>query len=253
MFALYERLVFGKLAQGTMISEIASPNIVRVLFKCGFHFIIIDCEHGAFDYSQVSALIAVAKGIGLAVLVRLSDNRRPGVLKYMDMGADGLLLPMTNCPEDIAQVVREAKYPPLGKRGVSTMRSHNEYGCGDFHQYMEQANTKTMIFAQIETRRALDCLDEICAVEGVAGMIVGPNDLSMDLGCFGDFDSLPFRNAMKQVADVSSRHHKPWGVISSKPDFLNACKKQGMTICSCSSELSMIRDTGSVLVKKISQ
>jgi 2-dehydro-3-deoxyglucarate aldolase/4-hydroxy-2-oxoheptanedioate aldolase len=222
-----------------------------VLAGCGFGFIIIDCEHGSFNYAQVAALIAVARGARLAVIVRLPDNSRANVLKYMDMGAEGLLLPMTDEAEDILKVVEMAKYPPLGQRGISTTRAHNNYSGKDFTAYMECANRETLIFAQIETRRGLQNLDAICAAEGVAGVLIGPNDLSMDMGVFGNLDAPEMREAIAAVARAAAHADKPWGVISSNVGFLRACAGMGMRVASCSSELGMIHKAGSELTRAL--
>ena len=110
-----------------MISEIAFSNMPVLLKNAGIEFCILDCEHGGFDYAEVSRLIMTARLCGLELIVRLANNERKDVVKYLDMGADGLLLPMTNTAEDIRKVADYAKYPPLGHRGISTMRAHTLY------------------------------------------------------------------------------------------------------------------------------
>lgn len=110
-----------------MISEIAFSNMPVLLKNAGIEFCILDCEHGGFDYAEVSRLIMTARLCGLELTVRLANNERKDVVKYLDMGADGLLLPMTNTAEDIQKVADYAKYPPLGHRGISTMRAHTLY------------------------------------------------------------------------------------------------------------------------------
>ncbi|MDG0810513.1 aldolase/citrate lyase family protein [Cohnella rhizosphaerae] len=148
-------------------------------------FFIVDTEHGGFDHAALSGLIMTARLAGITVLVRLADHSRRDITRLMDMGADGVLLPMTGGKEDIAAVVRHAKYAPVGRRGISTTRGHTLYAPPALRDYMQQANERTLVFAQIESKAGLDAIDEIVGLDGVDGVIVGPNDLACDLDCLG--------------------------------------------------------------------
>ena len=110
---------------GTMLSEVFFPNFSYILKNCGYDFFIIDCEHGAFDYSQVSTMISVARLKGISAVVRIPEIRRECILKYLDMGADALLAPMVRDAEDAKRLVEYAKYRPLGNRGISINRAHS--------------------------------------------------------------------------------------------------------------------------------
>jgi imidazolonepropionase-like amidohydrolase len=90
---------------GIMVSEISFANLPLILKGAGLDFFILDCEHGGFDYSDVSKILTVAKLCKLDCIVRLADNSRKDITKMMDMGAMGLLLPMTNCAADIEKMV----------------------------------------------------------------------------------------------------------------------------------------------------
>lgn len=253
MSNIKEKVQSGTAVCGTMLSELYTPNIVRVLKGCGFDYIIIDCEHGYFDYVHVANIIATAKGINLDIIIRIPNNERTNILKYMDMGATGLMLPMTNTVDDINQVINYAKYAPIGNRGISTARAHNNYDGSEFDQYMKDANESTLIFAQIETKEGLRNIDEILKVNGVYGAFVGPNDLSADLGVFGEFDHEKMKKAIKTVSDAAKDLDKPWGIISSKIDFLTKYQKQGMKLISCGSEIGMIAKQGKKIIKDLEQ
>lgn len=240
MNLLKERLSRRETVLGTMLSEITTPNIARMLAAGGFEFLIIDCEHGYFDYSQTAAIVGIANGIRLPVIVRIPEIRREVITKYMDMGADGLLAPMTGTRADIETVVRYAKYAPLGQRGISTQRPHTEYNPPALPRYMEEANRRTVIFAQIETREGVRNIDDILAAEGVDGVLVGPNDMACDCGTPGDFDTPEMRANLDAVAAAADRAGKPCGIISGKMPLLNRCRAAGMTVFSCNSEAGLI-------------
>lgn len=132
--------------------RIAFSNLPVLFRQCGLDFYIIDGEHGAFDYREFYQMICAARlAGGIETIVRLPSNARKDIIKLMDMGADSLLLPMTNGAEEIRQVVKYAKYSPLGERGISTMRAHTLYNPPPLKEYMRTANARTRVYAQIET------------------------------------------------------------------------------------------------------
>jgi 4-hydroxy-2-oxoheptanedioate aldolase len=226
---------------GSMLSEFHNPNIIRMLSTCGCDYLIVDCEHGYFDYSMVAALIAAAKGAGLPIIVRIPEINRECILKYMDMGADGLLVPMVSSPEEARLAVNYAKYAPLGNRGVSTQRAHSDYNVKDLKAYMQHANESTLMLVQVETVRGLEQMESIAAVEGIDGLIIGPNDLMQDMGIAGATYNHPLlKNAMERVAGVAGSYGKWSGVISSKKELVQQGQQCGMQILSWNSEVGML-------------
>jgi 2-dehydro-3-deoxyglucarate aldolase/4-hydroxy-2-oxoheptanedioate aldolase len=225
--------------KGIMLSEINFPPVALILKKHGYDFMIIDCEHGPFDYRAAADIILTCRLTGLQVFVRVPDNRREVVIKYKDMGADGLILPMTESPEQIARVVGYCKYPPDGKRGVSTMRAHTLYNPGDLRGYMAAANSSGKVFAQIETAAGLSRIGEVCAVKGVDGVFFGPNDFAADCGCIG-LDKTPVLNALKAVARGAAASGKSAGIITSDKELLLAASSEQYAYYSIGSELSAL-------------
>lgn len=240
MNSLKTKIAAGEVSLGTMLSEITTPNIARVLAAGGFEYLIIDCEHGYFDYSQTAAVVGICNGIQLPVIIRIPKIDRECVTKYMDMGADGLLVPMTGTAEDIRRVVEYAKYAPLGKRGISTTRAHTNYNPPPLVEYTGEANARTIIFAQIETREGVANSSEIAAVEGVDALLIGPNDLAADQGTPGNFATPEMVKSIETVIASARQAGKQSGIIASKISFLQQCREKGMTLFSCNSEVGMI-------------
>jgi len=246
-----QKLASGEFVLGTMLSEVSTPNIARIMHVCGFEFIIIDCEHGYFDLAQVAAIVAVCQGIVLPVIIRIPAAGRELITKYMDMGATGLLLPMTSTQEQAKELVKYAKYPPLGQRGLSVQRAHTNYNPPPLRQYMEDANRRTVLFAQIETREGIENIEEILAIDGIDGAMVGPNDLACDYGCPGELETPEMEEGISRILSAALQLGKPCGFISSKIPLLEKWRSRGMTILSCNSEVGMIIDAGKQIVKKI--
>ena len=167
MAFLKQRLRAGEQVLGTMVTTFASPDIGKILKNCGFDFFIVDCEHGAFTTREVANIIAAARGIGMPALVRIPEMRREHALKFIEMGASGLLLPNTETAEQARMLVDCAKYAPLGHRGVSLSRPHTDFEKVDGREYMARANDETILMCQIESRRGVEHIEEILAVEGI--------------------------------------------------------------------------------------
>ncbi|WP_413356795.1 aldolase/citrate lyase family protein [Robertmurraya sp. 2P01SA] len=214
--------------------------MVRVLKQGEMQFVIVDCEHGYFDYSQIAQIVSVGNGFGLPVIIRVPGVDKEFISKVLDMGANGILVPMVNHAEEAKAIVEYAKYPPLGKRGVSVTRAHSNYNPGNLKDYLEQTNRNTLVLVQIETQLAVRNSKEIAAVEGINGLIIGPNDLSMDLDTPGEIQTPSMDKAIETVVQAAEQSNKLSGTISTNMKFLQKCKEKGMTFFSCNSEVGMI-------------
>ena len=190
----------------------------------------------------MSRMIMTARLCGLEVIVRLPNNGRKDIVKLMDMGADGLLLPMTNTAEDIRQVVRYAKYQPIGERGISTMRAHTFYAPPSFLEYMPQANARTKVFAQAETAAGVENIEEILQVKGVDGVLIGPNDLSADCGCLGNDEASAVLSAIERVGSAAKKQGKLSGIITGNKNYIAKAKACGLEMFCKGSELNAIAE-----------
>ena len=237
----------NKIEAGTMLSEIGFTNFPIILKNNKMDFFIIDCEHGAFDFSVLSSLIVKAKLVGIKAIIRLGDNRREIITKLADAGATGFLLPMTNCAEDIRKVVKYAKYSPIGKRGISTTRAHTLYNPPELKNYMKSANENMRIYAQIETMEGVNNIQSILDTEGVDGVFIGPNDLSDDCGCIGNTE--PIKKCIETVGKAVQQMQKQWGIITANKELLDFSVSCGVNMISCGSELNMLID-GCKKIKK---
>jgi 2-dehydro-3-deoxyglucarate aldolase/4-hydroxy-2-oxoheptanedioate aldolase len=234
-----------------MISELYSPNIARLLLASTYDFSIIDCEHGPFDYSMIAAMTAAARVVNFPLIIRIPKVDRENVLKYLDMGAAGLLAPMISTPEQVNDLVRMARYSPMGVRGISTRRAHNGYLASDFSVYMSEANKHVTLIAQIETRQAIENIDEIARIAGIDGLVVGPNDLSSDLGIYGDYENEKLLNSIRMVSEAANNHGLFSGIITSDMKLIDYCRKLGMDFICWNSEIGILISSGKTIKDKL--
>ena len=206
MLDLKAKLKEGAPAIGTMISEIRNPNLAYMLAQCGFDFFIIDNEHGSYSPETISNLIAGARGAGISTVVRIPEIRRETILKPLDCGAAGLLVPCVNTAEQAQEIITHAKYPPLGNRGVALSRPHSLYGRPKAGEYLGQANEATFIAVQAESPEAIENLEKIAATPGIDANFVGPSDLSVSLGIPGQITHPKEVEAIEKVVQVCQKH-----------------------------------------------
>ena len=237
---LIEIMKMCKTQIGVMLSEVCFPNFPIILKNERMGFLIVDNEHGSFDYSFLSAAVMNARLVDLPLIVRLPDNNRRDITKLADMGVAGFLLPMTNSAADIQKVVDYAKYAPVGKRGISTNRAHTLYNPPPMEEYIPMANKRVKVYAQIETKAGVDNIEEILSVNGVDGIFVGPNDLSCDMGCIGD--QAPVMAAIRAVSAAAHRHNKPWGIITTSKELIACSRECGVDFICYGSEINMLKN-----------
>ncbi len=242
MYNLKRRLKKGDLLVGTMISEVRNPNVAYMLAQSGFAFFLIDNVHGAYSPETLSNMIAAARGAGIAAIVRIPEIRRETILKPLDSGAAGLLVPQVNTAEQTKEILTHAKYPPAGNRGVALRRAHSLYQKVNPAEYLKQANEETFIAIQAETPTAIENLEAIASVSGVDAVFVGPFDLSVSLGIPGETNQPREVEAIDRVVEVCRRR----GIVSGIHLFdLKALKmwvEKGMRFVTYSSDIALLAD-----------
>jgi len=251
MYSIKKRLQNGELVLGTIISEVRNPNIAYMLAQCGFEFFIIDNEHGSYNPETIANMIAAARGAGISVIVRIPDITRENILKPLDSGAAGLLVPMVNSAEEAKEIIRHAKYPNMGNRGAALRRPHNLYAKVNASDYLKQANENTFIAVQAETTKALENIDEIAAVEGVDCIFVGPFDLSISLGIPGQINHPVEVKAIEKIAAACKKHNKIGGILMFDQELLSKWIKQDFRFAVYSSDITLLADAASNAVREL--
>ncbi|WP_303150531.1 HpcH/HpaI aldolase/citrate lyase family protein [uncultured Cloacibacillus sp.] len=246
-----EKIHNGETVVGMFLSEIAAPNLIRLMQVAGVDFVVVDCEHGYFDYSQVAAIASVANGINFPIIVRIPEISRSCIQKYLDAGVDGIWVPMIRTAEQVKKLIEFGKYYPDGMRGISTMRPHSNYAPGKLVDYVKAANKRTMFFVQIENRDAVNNIEEIVDVKDLDGIFIGPNDLACDLGHLGNFDTPDMDDAILKVIKTAQKKNIPVGMVASNPEYLRKWAQAGMTMFSCDSELGLLKKGIQQMLSKV--
>lgn len=184
-----------------MFFDSASEYLMECLGRTGLDYAIIDNEHSPVEAETSARLIRAAENAGVTPVCRVREISRPAILKLLDVGAQGLIIPNVHSIEQVREIISYARYYPLGERGFCPSRKDGWGfdGLGSVPDTMAHFNAETLILPQCETVGALESIEDIAALDGVDGIFVGPFDLSIAMGLPGDFSNPVFQAALDRI------------------------------------------------------
>jgi 4-hydroxy-2-oxoheptanedioate aldolase len=211
---LKDRLFSGEVVHG-LLSPNIEADLVETLGLLGFELYILDTEHGTAGPTEAAAVVRACEGAGLAPLVRPRGLDAKLILQFLDAGMTGIMLPGVRSAGDVRRLVEAVKYPPDGLRGIAPVRANSFLLSAERQEaWVVRANRETLVLPQIETREALEQVEDLAAMPGVDGFIVGPRDLALALG-FPDGPSHPeIESAIDRVVAVAKRRGLVVGTVA---------------------------------------
>jgi len=215
--------------------DLGSPVSAEVTAMSGFDVVVVDLEHGAGDEGAGRAQIQAA-GRHAAVVVRVPDGPAQAG-RMLDAGADGVIVPQVASPEEAERVARAVRY--AGARGISPLSRGNRFGAAG-PDFRARADERVACIVQIERASALEAVDAIAALDDVDALLMGPADLSADLGCEPDLDGPRLREAAEHVAAAAARHGKTAALHMARSDQAAAFRELGFTMLSCTFESAVL-------------
>jgi 2-keto-3-deoxy-L-rhamnonate aldolase RhmA len=196
---------------GHFIVEFATPGIGHILKSAGCDFVLFDLEHSGFGFETVKSALRYFEAADLPAIVRVPSKEYHHIARAMDMGAEGLMLPMVGSADEVRHILSSMKYHPAGKRGVALQVAHDRYRPGSVAEKFTAANKRTTLFCQIETADGVENCEAMAAIDGVDCLWVGHFDLSVSLGIPGEFENTIFTDAIACVAAAAKKHGKSFG------------------------------------------
>ncbi|MBM4188252.1 MAG: aldolase [Gemmatimonadetes bacterium] len=248
---LRQRLAEGRLAVGTMIAEVRQPSIMQALRNAGFDWAIIDNEHGVFSNETIAELGRAGRWVGVTPIVRVPALSYEFITQALDGGAQGVMLPRVTSVDQVRAAVAAVKYPPVGARGSATGRGHTEFKSGDVTAMMADSNRETMVVVQIETKEAVDAVEQIVAVPGVDAALIGPNDLSIALGVAGRSRDPILEAAIERTVAACQAAGKYPAIHTNDVALTGEWARRGMRLVSISSEMGLLQKAGQEAIAQI--
>jgi len=231
-------------AGGTQIGlflGLANSYSAEIVAGAGFDFLLIDAEHGPNDVRSVLAQLQALAPYPAHALVR-PVNGDPALIKQLlDVGAQTLLVPMVETAEQAAALVSAMRYPPRGTRGVGTALARAARWNG-VDGYFAQADNEMCLIVQVESRRGLDNLDAILAVEGVDAVFIGPSDLAASLGHLGQPGHAEVRSAIDAALARIAASGRSAGVFATDPDTARHYQAQGARFLAVGVDTLLLRN-----------
>jgi 2-dehydro-3-deoxyglucarate aldolase len=235
------RLTGGEKLLGTMIT-LPSPATAEILAGVGFDWFFIDGEHGPLGTSEILAILQ-AVSHRVACVVRAAEAAETPIKKLLDIGAHGIIVPQVNTAQQAADVVRWAKYAPLGSRGVGLARAHG-YGA-KFAEYMERANDEIAVIVQAESATAVQNIEAIVQVEGIDAIQLGPYDLSASMGKMGQITDPEVAAAIDRICSVSRRAGLPVGCFGVTAEAVKQDIARGATMICAGTDTLLLHQAAS--------
>jgi len=242
--------IVGKLseslaADAPVFSAWVSTNeaaVAEALAREAFDTVILDMQHGGLDFAGASRAILTVALTGRPAVVRVPVEDFPLASRLLDAGAAGIIAPMINSRADAERFVSFTKFPPLGERSWGPRDALPLSGL-DAAAYFRSANAIASTIAMIETRKALDSVDAILAVDGIDGVFIGPNDLSIALsgGARSEPRGPQLLAAAGEIVARARAHGKFAGMFCFDGADARAMAGLGLKLCSISSDLAMLR------------
>lgn len=211
----------GEKPVGTFF-EIGSVTAAECLGRTGFDYMIIDNEHGTFEGESTLEAIRGANLSGILPFVRVREISRASIMKPLDVGAKGLIVPFVEKVDDVKNIIKWSKYSPVGSRGFCPSRKDG-WGCDypssePMDKAMDYWNKETLLVPQCETAGCLSHIEEIASMDGVDGIFIGPYDLSIGLGMGGEFDNPDFKAAVERIKKACHNAGKFVIIFTMKPE-----------------------------------
>ena len=245
-----EKLRNGEVTLGGWIM-IGHPTIGELLAGEGFDWITVDMEHTTIDCHAFYQLALAVKARGCDIFARLSSCDPVQTKLLLDAGADGIIVPSVNSPEQARQAVAMAKYPPEGSRGCSYSRA-TDFG-RNFESYFSAHNDNVVVIVQFEHIKAVENADEILSVPGIDAAFIGPYDLSASMGKAGQLDDPEILAAQRTILDACQRHQIPPGTHVATPDAarLKRAIEKGFKFVACGLDTLFILDSCRSMLKEV--
>lgn len=204
---------------------IGNSSSAEVMAHQGFDWLCVDTQHGAIDFSTALPMLQAISNTPTMPFVRVPWNEPSIIMKYLDAGAYGIIVPMIETKEDAEAAVWAMRYPPVGMRSSGPFRATLYAGA----DYQDHANDELLLAVMIETPKALENLDAIASVPGVDALYIGPSDLSQALGLGPRYnaDNPKHAETVTKIREACERHGKIPGVHTNGNVLTSRYIKEG--------------------------
>ena len=242
---MHESVVLKKLRNGEAVwcakTNLTDPNVVEIMGYMGIHCVWLCMEHGPIDFQTVHNQVRTAKMGGMDSMVRVAKGSYSDYVRPFEMDATGIMVPHCMSAEEARNIVRMTRFQPVGRRALDSGNSDGPFCMRPLDEYVRFSNEQKFVIVQIEDKEAVDCMEDILAVDGIDAFFLGPADLSHSYGVPGQFDHPLVQGAVKKLAALAKKYNRFWGLPCGPEDAPRRIK-QGARFLAAGADVIAIAD-----------
>ncbi len=237
---LRERLLQGELVKG-LFCKCACPELVEMIGYSGMDFAVMDQEHSNLSAGETENLIRAADGADLATIVRTPSPEESHLIHAMDSGAQGLIIPGISSVEQARQVTRLTKFFPQGLRGMNFGSRAAMHSFLDRAASMERDNSRNFTMIMVESVEMVEVIEELCAIDTLDGIFIGPADLSQSMGIPGQTGHPDLLRGAERICKAAKARGKFVGTFAATPQAVTNFLGVGVTLFAYGTEMSLLK------------
>ena len=235
------RLAAGELSLGMGVRQARTVDIATIAKTSGFDWLFIDMEHSSMDVDLASQLAMASLSVGITPIVRVPGHEHYHASRLLDNGAQGIVAPHVDTPEEAARIAAACRYPPLGHRSLAGAQPQLGFRAASMAEAMPLINAETLVVVMLETPKAIANADAIARVPGVDALLIGTNDLCAEMGIPGQFTDPKVEDAYRTVVAACAKHGKHPGMGGVyEPKLMEKYIGLGMRFILSGSDLSFL-------------
>lgn len=235
------RLRNNQLAIGIGVRLVRNVDIIKVMKAAGFDWLFLDLEHGSLSIETACEISVASQDSGIAPIVRVPYGELTMATRVLDGGALGVVIPHVDTPEEAREIADKLRYPPRGHRSVGGGQAQFDYAPMPLGEATRLMDENTLVTVMIETPKAVENAEAIAAVPGIDCLLVGSNDLSMEMGIPGDTANAKIQAACDKVIAGCRKHGKWPGMGGAYSEELLALYTgKGMKLILAGNDLPML-------------
>jgi 2-keto-3-deoxy-L-rhamnonate aldolase RhmA len=237
----------GELQIGLWCS-LCSPITAEIVCHSGFDWLLLDTEHSPNELPDVLSQLQAVQTGSASPIVRPAWNDIVLIKRFLDIGAQSLLIPFVQTADEARRAVEATRYPPGGIRGITGSGRASRYG--RVTNYLKNASQEICLLVQVETKSALDRIEEIASVDGIDGIFIGPNDLAASFGHIGNWAHPEVQSALEDAVRRLKKIGKPAGILTPNEEEAKRFIQWGYTFVAVGADLGLLARGADALAKR---
>ena len=247
-----EKILKNELCLGVGLRQTRTADIGKIMSTCGYDWLFIDMEHNSMDIDMASQISVAAQDAGITPIVRVPDFAHHHATRVLDCGAMGIVFPHVDDVATAKRLVSNCLYPPKGHRSMTGVLPQLDFKQKPIAEVAKLINDNMLIVIMLESPEAISNVDSIAAVEGVDVILIGTNDLCMEMGIPGDYNNTKVKEAYSKVIEACKRYGKTPGMGGVyNEELMSEYIGMGMKFILSGSDLSFMMQSASQRSNKL--